>query len=150
MEVIDSFYEYDPDILGSKGLVFIGDALLAYRRDEKTPLYPLHIDLPGGGPEPGETPFEVFTREVNEEFGLEIEPRHIVYVRRYPSLLSKGKYAYFPVAKLPPRAEKEIQFGHEGINHVLLTVDEFLALDDAWPILQERTADYLKSIRTSS
>ncbi len=141
-ERMDDFYTYDPQSAGSKGLVFIGDEVLVYRRDEKTEKFPLHLDLPGGGPEAGETPFETFRREVMEEFGLRIVMEDIIYVRRYPSRLEPGKSGYYPVAKLPRAAADKIVFGDEGVEYMLMTLEDYIARDDAWPVFQERAADY--------
>ena len=66
------FYRYDPNTIGSKGLVFIDDKILVYRRDGNTTFRPHELDLPGGAPEGKETPFETFKREVKEEFNLDI------------------------------------------------------------------------------
>jgi 8-oxo-dGTP pyrophosphatase MutT (NUDIX family) len=65
---VDDFFKRDLKADGAKGLILIGSRMLVYRRDNKTKIYPLHIDLPGGGIEEGETPFEGFKREVKEEF----------------------------------------------------------------------------------
>ena len=47
---------------GVKGLIFIGNKILVYRRDNNTDSFPLYIDLPGGAKELGESPFETFKR----------------------------------------------------------------------------------------
>lgn len=70
---MQELFRPDPDTIGSKGLVFIGDALLVYRRDGNTTNHPHELDLPGGAPidenkPETETPFETFRREVKEEF----------------------------------------------------------------------------------
>lgn len=143
---MDEFYAFDPLAVGSKGLIFLGDDLLVYRRDQKTDLFPLYLDLPGGGPLDGETPFETFQREVFEEFGLTIKPEHVVYVRKYESTLEKGMSAYFPVAKLPAHDVEKIRFGSEGLEYLLLSVKDYITRDDAWPIFQTRTRDYMNSV----
>jgi len=143
---MDELYKYDSNSIGTKGLVFIGDNLLVYRRDANTTSYPLHLDLPGGGAEGTETPFDTFKREVFEEFGLKIEPENIVYMRRYPSVLRPGMSACFPVAKLSSEAEADIKFGHEGLGYMLMPITEYVVRTDAWPIFQERAVDYMKSI----
>lgn len=142
IEPMDDFFKYDAATAGSKGLVFIGDKVLVYRRDGQTTIHPLEIDLPGGGPEGRETPFETFKREVKEEFGLEIHEEDIKYVRKYPSKLTPGKFGYYPVAKLPEDVEQHIVFGNEGSEYLLLALDDYLARDDAWAVFQDRAADY--------
>jgi len=59
------------DFNGAKGLVFLGNKILVYRRDNKTSNLPLCIDLPGGGRENDESPFDSFKREIKEEFGID-------------------------------------------------------------------------------
>lgn len=137
---------YDPETVGSKGLVFIGDKVLVYRRDSNTKNYPTYIDLPGGGPEPDETPFENYRREIKEEFGLDIYPEQVVYYKKYPSRIEPGKFAYFPVVKLPHSEEEHIRFGNEGSEYLLVSLDELLELKDlAWPYMKDRVKDYLST-----
>lgn len=143
---MDFFFAYDPLASGSKGLIYIGDKIIVYRRDNKTRTYPLQLDLPGGGPEINETPFETFRREVKEEFGLNITPEAIEYAQKYDSTLHIGKFGYFAVAKLPADAESNIVFGDEGTEWCLMEPTEFVARDDAWPMLQDRTQHYLDSL----
>lgn len=54
---------------GAFGVIFDADrrVLLCHRRDMDA------WNLPGGGVEPGETPWDAVTREVREEVGLETE-----------------------------------------------------------------------------
>lgn len=143
ISTMDAFYKFDYNTAGSKGLVLIGDNALVYRRDEKTDLYPLYLDFPGGGPEGNETPFDTFRREVKEEFDLDITPENVVHVRTYPSTLFEGKIIYFPVVHLPESAANTIHFGDEGLEYLMLPVEEFVQRDDAWPTLKERTLDYI-------
>ena len=141
---MEAFFEFDPLSIGTKGLVYIGDKVLVYRRDDKTALWPLSIDLPGGGREKDETPFETFRRELHEEFGLDIKKTDIVYSQRYPSKLTRGQFGYFAVAKLGAERAQEIRFGNEGVEYMLITLAEYLARKDAWPVFQERAAEYYK------
>jgi 8-oxo-dGTP pyrophosphatase MutT (NUDIX family) len=75
---MDALFKLDPQSTSSKGLVFIGSKMLVIRRGANAPTYPLKADLPGGGQEPGETPFATFKREVKEEVGLDISDTDIV------------------------------------------------------------------------
>lgn len=143
---MDDFYDKDPILLGSKGLVYIGEKVLVYRRDGNTDLFPFHIDLPGGRAELNETPFDTFRREVKEEFGLEVGQNDIAYVRCYQSTFEEDKKSYFPVAKLPKSAESQIIFGDEGTEYMIMSIEEYLARDDAWKLFQERTIDYINSL----
>ena len=144
---MDEFFTFDPLTAGSKGLVFIGDNVLIYRRDDKTTNHPNELDLPGGGPEENETPFETFKREVKEEFSINLTQKDIEYVRKYPSTLEQGKFAYFPVAKIPAEMASRIKLGDEGLEFLLMSLSDYIARDDAWSLFQERAADYAKSHR---
>lgn len=145
---MDEFFKYDSRLAASKGLVYIGNDILFYQRDDKTDKYPFHFDLPGGGAESGETPFETFQREVKEEFGLDIQPNDISYARLYPSVLEVDKVMYFPVAKLPQEQALRIKFGDEGVEYFIRPLDAYLAQDNtAWPeILKRYIVDYLNAV----
>ena len=80
---------------GVKGLIYIKNMLIVYRRDNKTNMYPLCIDLPGGGREEGESPFETFKREVMEEFGVIISEKEIVSSFRQNSHQNPGTKSFF-------------------------------------------------------
>ncbi len=147
--IIDNFYIYDKKCNGTKGLVFIGEKIIVYRRDNVTKTFPLHLDLPGGGTEDNETPFDTFKREVKEEFDIDIVRDNIVYAAKYPSSLYPNQNAYFAVAKLDKSYEDKISFGDEGIEYMLLEPQEYLKRNDAWPIFQDRTKDYLESTSQS-
>lgn len=137
-----AFFNGDPNTAGSKGLIFIGDSVVVYRRDDNTDDHPHQLDLPGGGPEQGETPFQTFQREAMEEFNLGLSEDDIIYVRQYPSVVRPGKFAYFPVAKLPESAMERIRLGDEGSEYLILSFEEYLSRTDAWDIFQDRSKDY--------
>jgi 8-oxo-dGTP diphosphatase len=143
---MEDFFRFDPLSAGVKGLVYIGDDILVYRRDTKTNLFPLYIDVPGGGPKDGETPFDTFRREVKEEFGLDVVPEDIVYVRCYDGVFEIGKHSYFPVAKLPREAKNQIKFGDEGTEYMIMPIEKYLSLGDDWPYYRKHTLDYFKSL----
>lgn len=136
-------FTYDPLLAGTKGLVFIGDKLLVYRRDTNTNLFPLYLDLPGGGCEGKETPFETFRRELNEEFGLTIKAKDVIWWERYAANFQAGKYGYMIAAHFPKGLEKLIRFGDEGTEWMLVSLSEFMQRDDTWPVLKGRVSSYL-------
>ena len=136
-------FTYDPLALGTKGLIFIGGKLLVYRRDTHTSLFPRYLDFPGGGAEPGETPFETFRRELAEEFRLTIEPGDITYWTRYPAVRDGSKFGYMLAAHFSAAAAGRIVFGDEGTEWMLMDIAEFMSRGDSWPVLKERAADYL-------
>jgi len=127
---------------GVKGLVFIDEKILVYRRDNKTDSYPLHIDLPGGEKEGNESPFETFKREVKEEFGLEIKQEDIEYAKQYMSVMDPIKESYFIVVKQKGVKESDIVFGNEGLEFLLIEPDKYLILDDAIERQQDKVRDY--------
>jgi 8-oxo-dGTP diphosphatase len=147
---MEGFDRLDPLVVGAKGLVYLGDEIVVYRRDQAAPVHKGDLDLPRGGLQPGETPFEAFRREVHEEFGLPVTKKDIVYAVRYPSQLNPGMFGYFIVAKLPASLKHRIVFGDEGDEYMLMTPQAYLARTDAWPVFQERTADYLSALASKS
>jgi len=136
-------YSKDIDFPGSKGLVYIGDKILIYRRDTNTEKSPLMIDIPGGGREGNESPFDTFKRELFEEFSLHIYPDNIVYAIN----TDPGNRSFFFVAKLPASEEKNIIFGNEGVEFFLLELNEYLKKDDVIDRHKDWVLEYLASIQ---
>lgn len=134
---------------GTKGIVFIGEKMLVYRRDDKTNDFPLHIDLPGGGKENNETPFESFKREVKEEFGIEIKRGDVVYAKQYISVMDITKESYFIVTKPRDVKESEIVLGNEGLEFFLLKPEEYLKLSDGIGRHQAKVADYVEWVNNN-
>lgn len=140
---LSNFFVHDKQVTGVKGLVYVGSKILVYRRDNQTALFPGYIDLPGGGSEGNETPFETFAREVNEEFSLAIKRSHIVYAEKRPTKSDPLKAVFFAVAKLPASYTKNIILGDEGSEWLLMDVTDFLNRNDVWPYFQSRVKEYL-------
>ncbi|MFA5163083.1 MAG: NUDIX domain-containing protein [Patescibacteria group bacterium] len=137
----DTFKEVDFN--GAKGIVFLGDKMLVYRRDDKTSDSPLCLDLPGGGHEVSESPFATFQREVKEEFGLDIEGEEIEFSCTIPSVMTPEKKSFFIVAKVKNSGPEDIVFGNEGVEWFLMTPEEFIAHPDGIKRQQERVGQYL-------
>lgn len=145
--IIDQkIFNKDRNFHGVKGLVFIGDKILTYRRDTNTKSFPLHIDLPGGGKEEGESPFDTFKRETKEEFGIEINSDNVKYAKQYMSAMDATKESYFIVANSNAK-ENDIIFGDEGLEPMLITPDEYLKLNDAIKRQQDKVVDYLATFK---
>lgn len=140
---MDDFFAVDPQVSGVKGIVFIGDKILVYRRDGKIDYYPFALDFPGGGADKNETPFETFRREVKEEFNLDLKKDDIVYFRKYPGIRYPDTVSYFPVAKLPKSVKHKIRLGDEGLEWFLMDINEYLENNDSVEFLVKRTKDYL-------
>jgi len=138
-------FERGISFIGAKGVVFVGEKIVVYRRDEKAPNCPLCIDILGGGPEGDESPLETFIREVREEVSLDISKSDVVYARQYPSAMDPSREMYFFVAKLPVSFENKIKLGDEGLELFLMTPQEFLDRDDAIKSQQEKFRAFLNS-----
>lgn len=146
MTANEDFFKLDSALSGVKGLVFLGEMILVYRRDEKTSFLPHAVDLPGGGAEPGETPFQVFARELREEFSLTVNEADVIYAKQYPSRLEPGKTAWFIAVQLDTDLYETIVFGDEGEEYWLMSITDYLELDDTWDVLQERTSYFIKNL----
>lgn len=128
---------------GAKGLVFLGDKILTYRRDDKTSNSPLCIDLTGGGREGDESPFDTFKREIKEEFGIAITKNDIQFSSTVTSVIEPGKKSFFMVAKTRNISASDIIFGDEGIEWLLMTPKEFIARPDGTDRHKKRVSNYL-------
>jgi len=138
---------YDPSAISSKGLVYIGDKLLIYRRDNEAPTHPLFLDVPGGRTEGAESPFETWKREVKEEFNLDVTREGIVWSRKYNLEDKPGKSVYFNVSIFPESSIDDVQLGGEGIEWMLMTPEEFLAQQDVHQPFLDRTRAYVESLQ---
>lgn len=132
------------DFNGAKGLVFLGDKILTYRRDFKTNKYPGCIDMPGGGREGNESPFETFKREVNEEFGININENDILFSCSFRSFDDPTKISFFITTKQLKYSEADVLFGDEGTGWQIMTPDEFIHRADGIDRQQMRVKNYLK------
>lgn len=133
------------DFTGCKIALFCGDKLLTILRDDKSNIpYPNTWELPGGGRESDETPFECVAREVYEELGIHLTEDCLLCSKVYPSMLFEGKESVFLVGKLAQEQFDKIVFGDEGQGYKLMSVEEFLGSDKVVPQLQERVRDYLE------
>ena len=133
------------DFQGCKIALFCGDRILTILRDDKTTIpWPNMWELPGGGREGDESPFECATREVYEELGIHLNENCLLWSKVYPSMLFERKQSVFMVSQLSQEQFDSIVFGDEGQGYKLMSIDEFLGSDKVVPQLQERLKDYLK------
>ena len=133
------------DFTGCKIALFCGDKLLTILRDDKDNIpWPNMWELPGGGREGDETPFECVAREVFEELGIRLTEDNLLGSKVYPSMLFERKQSVFMVSQLSQEQFDSIVFGDEGQGYKLMSIDEFLGSDKVVPQLQERLKDYLK------
>ena len=133
------------DFTGSKIALICGDKVLTILRDDKDDIpCPNMWELPGGGREGNESPFECAAREVYEELGIHLTEDCLLWSKIYPSVIFEGKQSVFMVGQLRQEQFDNITFGDEGQGYQLMNVEEFLSSSQVVPQLQERLKDYLK------
>lgn len=125
--------------------MFIDDKILVYRRDHKTNNFPGLIDLPGGGRENNESPFETFQREVKEEFGIIVNEEELVFSCEFQSIIDRNKKSFFIVVKTKRFSSADIILGDEGIEWFLITPEDFINRSDGINHQQDRVRKYLSS-----
>ena len=136
------------DFTGSKIALFCGDKLLTILRDDKPTIpWPNMWELPGGGREGDESPFECAAREVYEELGIHLTEDCLLWNKVYPSMLFEGRQSVFMVGQLRQEQFENITFGDEGQAYKLMGVEEFLNSKQAVPQLQGRLRNYLEEVR---
>ena len=141
MELLDKHL----DFTGCKiALICDGRILTILRDDKPTIPWPNLWELPGGGREGNESPFDCVAREVYEELSIQLSKEDIVWSWIYPSMLDENKNSVFLVGKLTQEQFDSIVFGEEGQSFKLMSIEEFLTLDRVVPQLQERVRDYLE------
>ena len=138
----------DVDILDFTGckiaLICDGRILTILRDDKPTIPYPNMWELPGGGCEGDESPFECAAREVYEELGIHLTEDCLLWSKIYPSMLFEGRQSVFMVGQLSQEQFDSIIFGDEGQAYKLMNIEEFLNSKQAVPQLQGRLRDYLE------
>ena len=133
------------DFTGSKIALICGDKVLTILRDDKDDIpCPNMWELPGGGREGNESPFECAAREVYEELGIHLTEDCLLWAKVYPSVLFADKQSVFLVGQLTQKQFDSIVFGDEGQGYQLMNVEEFLSSSQVVPQLQDRLKDYLK------
>jgi ADP-ribose pyrophosphatase YjhB (NUDIX family) len=80
--------------------------------------------LPAGWVEPNEAPVQTVVREVHEELGLEIEPRHLVDVMFRPASAQYGPHAVVSVVYLC-----EVRGGTMALSHEVLAARHWMIED---------------------
>ena len=130
---------------GCKIALLCDDKLLTILRDDKASIpYPNMWELPGGGREGEETPFECVQREVFEELSLKLEETDIVWAKEYQGMLVPDKTSIFMVGTITQEEFASITFGDEGQAYQMMDVSQFLSDDKVIPQLKDRLRDYLE------
>ena len=102
-------------------------------------------ELPGGGREGEETPFECVQREVFEELSLKLEETDIVWAKDYQGMLDPDKTSIFYGGNHHSgRILPTLSFGDEGQAYQMMDVSQFLSDKKVIPQLQDRLKDYLE------
>lgn len=141
MELLDSRIDFT---VCKIALICDGQILTILRDDKEDIPWPNMWELPGGGREGNETPFECVAREVYEELNIQLSKDDIIWSRLYPSMLDENKKSVFLVGKLTQEQFESIIFGDEGQSYKLVSIEEFLTSDRVVPQLQGRLRDYLE------
>jgi 8-oxo-dGTP diphosphatase len=132
---------------GAKAAFFCQGRILTCQRDDKPGIpWPGLWDLPGGGAEAGESPEDCLLRELEEEFGLRLQPERLVWRRAFPAMSAPGRLGWFFAGHLSPAEIAAIRFGNEGQGWEMMALDLWLTRTDAVRPLQERTALALAGI----
>ena len=141
MELLDKHL----DFTGCKiALICDGRILTILRDDKPTIPWPNLWELPGGGREGNESPFDCVAREVHEELGIHLNENCLLWGKIYPSVIFEGKQSVFMVGQLRQEQFDNITFGDEGQGYKLMPIEEFLKSKQAVPQLQGRLRDYLE------
>ena len=144
MELLDSRMDFQ----GCKIALICGDKVLTILRDDKENIpWPNMWELPGGGREGDESPFECAAREVYEELGIHLTEDCLLWSKVYPSMLFEGRQSVFMVGQLSQDQFDSITFGDEGQGYKLMPIEEFLGSDKVVPQLQDRVRAYLEEVR---
>ena len=125
-------------------LICEGRILTILRDDKPTIPYPNMWDLPGGGREGNETPFECVAREVYEELNIQLSKEEVIWSWIFPGILDEKKQFVFLVGNLAKEEFDRIDYGDEGQGYKLVSFEEFLTSDRVVPQLQERVRDYVE------
>jgi 8-oxo-dGTP diphosphatase len=129
---------------GSKLALLCEQSILVYRRDTRTDIpFPDRWDLPGGGREGEETPVQCVLREMREEFGIDYSAARLVWSRSYPSWRGDGRLSWFFGGMLTRADISAIRFGQEGQYWAMMSVDDYLASDEAIPHHVDRVRDFI-------
>jgi 8-oxo-dGTP diphosphatase len=124
---------------GAKVALFLGDKLAVILRDDLPGLsFAGHWDLPGGGRERHETPFECVARECEEELGLVLRQQNMVWSRAFSNAVTGKGNVWFFVAKLPVDAVEQVRFGSEGQCWSMMSTQGYLSHPKAVPAFQGR------------
>lgn len=141
MTIIDERFAFS----GAKIALLKDDQILTILRDNiPTIPFPNTWDLPGGGREDRETPFDCVQREVYEELGIAISKNSISWAKVYPSMVAPSKDSVFMVGAISQDQIDQIVFGDEGQGWKMMPITNFLEDDQVYGSLKERLRDWIR------
>ncbi|GAA6180939.1 MULTISPECIES: NUDIX hydrolase [unclassified Shimia] len=130
---------------GSKLIVFVGDKLVSVLRDDKPNIpWPAYWDFPGGGREGNEAALTCALRETEEEIGLRLTERDVVWARRYQR---HDHFTWFFATQLGAEFADKIKLGDEGQRWKLMSPRRYLNHPRGIPHFQTRLADFIADNR---
>ena len=142
---MDAYLKDQLDFTGVKVALLVEKSILVVLRDNKPDIpWPNMWELPGGGREGNETPFECVAREVYEELNIQLSKDDVIWSGIYPGILDEKKQFVFLVGNLAQEDFDRIDFGDEGQGYKLVSFEEFLISDRVVPQLQERVREYVE------
>lgn len=134
----------DIDFSGANIAFLTDDSILVILRDDSVNIpFPNMWDLPGGGRENNETPFECLKREAFEELNIMISEEDIVWSRFYDGTANPDKVSFFAVSRIDEDQLDNIRLGDEGQCYRLMSIEEFLNNPAVIPSLSNRLMDYM-------
>ena len=138
MTIIDERFDFS----GAKIALLNGDQILSILRDDiPTIPFPNTWDLPGGGRDGEETPFDCVQREVFEELAITISKDSISWAKVYPGMVDPSKESVFMVGEI---IQDQIVFGDEGQGWKMMPITDFLDDDQVYGSLKERLRDWMR------
>lgn len=114
------------------------DVLTLLRDDIPTIPYPNEWDLPGGGREGDETPFQTAARELHEELFVQISEDRVIYHVEENGHSTPNTIVHFFVARWDDLADADIHLGDEGQDWQWMPAREFATRADAVISLRQR------------
>jgi len=127
---------------GAKIAILVRNHIVTILRDDIPSIpWPGYWDLPGGGRENNETPAECALRELKEELGLTLDPTRPMWLTQHRSPPS---YVWFLAVELPEFNHSMVNFGDEGQEWRLVTLNWFLSNDRTIPHHKKRLQAYLE------
>lgn len=135
------------DFFGSKIAILRGAEVLSLQRDDIASIpFPGKWDLPGGGREERESPFETVARELFEELSVQIDPSQLIYHAESRSAQFPDKRVHFFVARFENLTDDQITLGDEGQGWAWIPIADFLEREDVILSLRTRLGQALKTL----